>query len=274
MNILFVCTGNTCRSPMAEGYLNSLNLPDIKALSCGFSSEGEKVSENSVLALKEIGVDISSHKSRLISPELLDFADEIICMTESHKEVLLRLGLNKKISVLGKGIPDPFGLDLESYKNCRNEITKNIDALFNMKIRELKECDFKMAAELEKECFSSPWSENAFLEGFENKTRYLGAFIGEKLIAYVGISIILDEGYITNIAVTNNYRRLNIASRLLESLLLFAEESKLSFISLEVRESNEKAIKLYEKFNFKLEGKRNNFYDSPKENALIMTKRF
>ena len=88
---------------------------------------------------------------------------------------------------------------------------------------------------------------------------------------YAGLQIVLDEGYITNVAVGPFFRRQGIASALMEELL--KKLDTLSFISLEVRESNLAAINLYTSLGFKEEGKRKNFYDAPKEDALIMTKR-
>ena len=94
------------------------------------------------------------------------------------------------------------------------------------------------------------------------------------VLGYLGISVILDEGYITNIAVFPEFRKKGIASKLLEFLFDFAKQKELSFVSLEVRESNMPAISLYKKFGFENEGFRKNFYTNPKENAIIMTKRF
>ena len=90
----------------------------------------------------------------------------------------------------------------------------------------------------------------------------------------MGLSCVLDEGYVTNIAVLPDYRRKGIASALLEQCISAAKQKNLSFVSLEVRKSNLAAIKLYEKFEFKIEGERKNFYECPKEDAYIMTRRF
>jgi ribosomal-protein-alanine acetyltransferase len=102
-------------------------------------------------------------------------------------------------------------------------------------------------------------------------------FVAEKsgeLLGYVGISCILDEGYITNIAVYPKHRKKGVATALIKRVFDLADEIELSFVSLEVRESNFGAISLYEKMGFKKEGLRKNFYRDPQENACIMTKRF
>ena len=84
--------------------------------------------------------------------------------------------------------------------------------------------------------------------------------------------MVLDEGYIANLAVKKAYRRQGVAEALLSKVIETAKENNLSFVSLEVRESNTPAIKLYEKFRFSKQGVRKDFYRSPKENGLILTK--
>lgn len=272
MNVLFVCTGNTCRSPMAEGYANA-KIEGVTAKSCGICADGSPVSEKSEKAMAEIGIDISSHLSSPITTELVEWADLIICMSPSHKAALESVGIEAE--VLGNGIPDPYGGDIEDYRACRDRIISDIDSLFSpFKVVPIKYDHLKEIAKLEKVCFSTPWSEESLKSAFETGTRF---FVCEKsghVFGYVGLSAILDEGYITNIAVFPEYRNMGVGSALLEYLFSFAKENGLSFISLEVRVSNEKAISLYEKFGFKVEGRRKNFYTAPQEDASIMTKRF
>lgn len=272
MNILFVCTGNTCRSPMAEGYINS-KYSNITAKSCGIFTDGSPASENSKTAMAEIGIDISSHISTPINQELIEWADRIICMSPSHKQMLEGVGVTAK--VLGNGIPDPYGGDINCYRACRDEIISSIDANFpkpNVKL--IAYHHIKDIVKLEKVCFTTPWSEENLIRTFENGTKFFVCEKDGKVLGYVGLSAILDEGYITNIAVFPKYRKMGVATALIEHLFDFAKQNSLSFISLEVRVSNQNAISLYEKFGFKAEGKRKNFYTLPTEDALIMTKRF
>jgi ribosomal-protein-alanine N-acetyltransferase len=274
MNILFVCTGNTCRSPMAEGYLRAKNTQNINASSCGLFADGSPVSQNSALAMDEIQIDISSHISKQITKADIENADRIICMSPSHKQTLESIGVTNA-EVLGGGIFDPYGQDLESYRLCRDQIIKEIDKLFpNVTVSQIEHRHIKEIARLEKECFSTPWSEQTIEDAFKTGTRFFVAQKDNSVLGYVGISAILDEGYITNVAVLPEARQQGVASALLNSLFEFAKENSLSFISLEVRESNNAAISLYQKFGFKTEGKRKNFYSAPQEDALIMTKRF
>ncbi len=124
--IVFVCTGNTCRSPMAEGYLKSKNRKDLEVLSRGIAADGSAVSENSVLSMSELGIDISAHISKQLTFSDIDESTVFITMSASHADILEGLGLDKmKIFVLG--IPDPYGGDLLEYKACRDEIIGAID---------------------------------------------------------------------------------------------------------------------------------------------------
>ena len=130
------------------------------------------------------------------------------------------------------------------------------------------------AAELEKLCFSSPWSEAAILESTDNNTAFIVFEENGRVQGYAGLQIVLDEGYVTNIAVTKTARGRGIGQSLVESLIKLAQEIGLAFISLEVRQSNVPAISLYAKCGFKDVGKRKNFYQNPTEDAVIMTKEF
>lgn len=281
MNILFVCTGNTCRSPMAEGYLRSKGIDGVTVLSRGIASDGSPVSLNSKAAMAEVGIDISGHISRQITDGDINKADKIICLSPSHKAVLLSAGVPAdKLCVLGNGISDPFGGDISVYRRCRDEIFAAVDELIkegffgNMCIVPLEHRHIKEIARLEELCFSEPWSEEGILEAYRCGTKFFVAETGDRLLGYIGIKAVVDEGYITNIAVFPRYRRKGVAKALLNKVFAFAKEKRLSFVSLEVRPSNTAAVALYQKTGFKEEGRRKDFYRLPREDALIMTKRF
>ena len=115
--------------------------------------------------------------------------------------------------------------------------------------------------EIEDECFSNPWS-------FES----LEIELSKVAMGYIGFNMVLDEGYIANLAVKEKYRRKGVANALLQKVVDTAKENNLAFVSLEVREGNTPAINLYNKFGFTKQGVRKNFYRNPTENGLILTK--
>lgn len=130
-------------------------------------------------------------------------------------------------------------------------------------------------AEIETECFSTPWSYDSLAEELNNPLAvFLVADLNGEIVGYVGMNQVIDEGYITNLAVTASHRGRGVAKALLEALIADAESHDLNFITLEVRRSNEAAINLYENFGFQQEGERREFYANPVEDALIMTKNF
>ena len=142
-----------------------------------------------------------------------------------------------------------------------------------MTIRLLSAFDAAEMAEIEKLCFSLPWSLKSVKGELQNPiARYIGAFDNGKLVGYAGMQTVTDEGYITNIAVVPEHRRQGLADRLLAELLICAAERSLAFVTLEVRESNTPARKLYEKYGFAAVGRRKGYYDLPKEDAILMTK--
>ena len=280
MNILFICTGNTCRSPMAERYLDSLNLPNVKAESRGLSAEGGSVSPNAVKVMGELGIDLSHDVSAQLTAKDLIWADKILYMSPSHLTILSLYAPKEKLFMLGGGISDPYGGDTERYRKCRDEIILAIDRLAaedffaETLVLRAEEKDIEDIENLEKECFSTPWSQAALRDAMEGNTAFFIAKKGKKTAGYVGISTVLDEGYITNVAVSQSDRKKGIGTALLNRVFSFARDNNLSFVSLEVRESNREAISLYTALGFKQEGKRKDFYDKPKEDALILTKRF
>ena len=114
-------------------------------------------------------------------------------------------------------------------------------------------------AELERICFSTPWSRNMLAEELDN---YLSAFLvalddNDKVAGYAGLQAVLDEGYITNVAVRPDCRKQGVAGKLLQVFLDFAP-----------------AIALYGSRGFRGVGRRKNYYEHPREDAIIMTREF
>ncbi len=133
----------------------------------------------------------------------------------------------------------------------------------------------KGVAELERLCFSTPWNEAMLEEELYNDTASFLVAEGPDgtVVGYAGLHVILDEGYIDNVAVRPDQRRQGIADRLLEVFCRFGA-AHLRFLTLEVRPSNTAAVALYEKHGFHEAGRRRDYYDAPREDALLLTKEF
>lgn len=144
-----------------------------------------------------------------------------------------------------------------------------------MQIRRMKEEDLAQVAEIEKECFSLPWSEKSFRDACSRQENvYLVAAKDTEVLGYIGMWAVLGEGEITNVAVKPSARRQGVADRMLEELFAIARAAGTDIFFLEVRESNEAARKLYEKQGFSQIGIRKNFYERPQENAVVMSRTF
>ena len=130
------------------------------------------------------------------------------------------------------------------------------------------------AAEIERLCFSDPWSEKMLAEHLANPCSLTLAAVGDtgRLLGYVGLLAVVDEGYITNVAVRPDCRRQGVASSLLQALEARGRARNLTFLTLEVRQSNAPARALYEKLGYAQAGLRRNYYENPREDAVIMTK--
>ena len=128
-------------------------------------------------------------------------------------------------------------------------------------------------AELERLCFPDPWSRNMLKEELENDLAAFLVALDEQgtVVGYAGLQVVLDEGYILNVAVRPDCRRQGIAGQLLNVFLNFAKGNQLAFLTLEVRASNYAAIALYGSRGFRGMGRRKNYYEHPREDAVIMT---
>lgn len=128
-------------------------------------------------------------------------------------------------------------------------------------------------SKIERACFSEPWSVNAFIDELKNPDAITLAALDNEVVGFINARKILDEVYINNVAVSENFRRQHIAEQLLISLENKVKDNS-SFITLEVRKSNIPAQSLYEKLGYEVVGERKNFYQQPTENAILMTKSF
>ena len=145
----------------------------------------------------------------------------------------------------------------------------------NIKIVPMNADHLESLEQLERICFSRPWSRKMLAEELENQCAAFlvaeDAVTGD-VLGYAGLLVAADEGYITNVAVDPSRRRQGVAAQLLQVFDNFALGNQLAFLTLEVRPSNTAAIALYQGFGFREVGRRRNYYDLPKEDALILTK--
>lgn len=126
---------------------------------------------------------------------------------------------------------------------------------------------------IEQACFSHPWSRESFRYELEENplARYYGCFVQDELIAYGGMWIIVDECHIANVAVSPQYQGFGVAKALMQRMIACALALGATMMTLEVRESNAPARGLYASFGFEQAGRRLNYYDGPKEDALLLT---
>ena len=142
-----------------------------------------------------------------------------------------------------------------------------------MEIRKMTAADVAQIAELEKVCFSDPWSEKSIASELENDLSvWLVAVEGETVAGYVGSQSVLGETDMMNIAVSPDYRRRGIGEKLVTELVTQLKAGGNRSLMLEVRASNTPAQKLYEKLGFQMVGRRPRYYHNPKEDALILRK--
>ena len=142
-----------------------------------------------------------------------------------------------------------------------------------MIIREMKIDDVAAIAELEKQCFSAPWSENMIISSLESRLScWLVAEIEGTIAGYVGSESVIDSADMMNIAVAPEFRRQGVGVALVNGLISRLQSKSVAFLLLEVRVSNKPAIAMYEKLGFLQVGLRPRYYCNPREDALIMRK--
>ena len=144
-----------------------------------------------------------------------------------------------------------------------------------MRIEKVTAAHLDEVAAIENDCFSHPWSRRSLESELKNETsHFLVAVEDGKVIGYIGMSAVIDEGYLFNAAVDSHYRKKGVGSALVRELVTWCQKHDFAFLTLEVRESNAPAIALYSRFGFVRVGERKNYYSDPAENALLMTKYF
>ncbi len=141
----------------------------------------------------------------------------------------------------------------------------------NIIIRSMTKDDVDSVYIVEEDCFTDPWSKESIRKELKNDlARYLVAELDNKIVGYVGVWFVVDEGHITNVAVHSDYRGKKIGDKLVKEMVKLCKESKLVAMTLEVRSSNTVAQNLYRKYGFKMGGIRKEYYSDNKEDAIIM----
>ena len=141
----------------------------------------------------------------------------------------------------------------------------------NIIIRPMTIDDVDEVYTVEEDCFVDPWSKDSIRKELKNNlARYLVAQLDNKIVGYVGVWFVVDEGHITNVAVHSDYRGKKIGDRLVKEMVELCKENKLVAMTLEVRTSNTVAQNLYRKYGFKMGGIRKEYYSDNKEDAIIM----
>ena len=142
--ILFICTGNTCRSPMVEALLRSkIKKNKIKwwdVASCGISAEnGDSISENSRLVLKESGIENEKFKSRRVTAKMVSAATLVVCMTDAQKLSVENKGNVVSVrDICGSDVPDPYGCGIDVYRNTRDALSEVCDIIIKKFITQYK----------------------------------------------------------------------------------------------------------------------------------------
>ena len=142
----------------------------------------------------------------------------------------------------------------------------------DIEIKDASEALLPQIQRIEQQSFSVPWTEAMLrLQLAPDSHVFLTAGTAEGVVGYVGMLYVLDEGYISNVAVRPDCRRQGVAEALLTALEARARALLLRFVTLEVRESNAPALALYEKCGYRIVGRRRNYYEKPREDAVLMT---
>ena len=285
MRVLFLCTGNTCRSPMAAALFSHIS--GAEAESAGLcAAEGQPAAAHMKTLAPAYHVNLSSHKSRPVSIEMLTQADAVVCLSSAHAMQISAVISPEKIRVLGGGIADPFGGSLEEYRACTEQMQAAMPALLKdlrcaCRIVPTEEAHLPAMAALQQAVFHPPASKARLRERFAvPHAHMLTALLDDSVQAglgingcaqagYIAVDEIADEAFIDDVAVFPQVQQRGIGSALLAQAETGAILRGCKTIHLEVREHSG-ARALYAARGYKEVGRRKNFYQTPAEDAILM----
>ena len=285
--ILFVCTGNTCRSPMSAAIVNSLHDSEFYAESAGidaFFKDG--INQGSLDTLRFVGTPIDErnpypeHRSRRIKEEDIEKASLVVGITATHVKILQERfpSYRDKIISFPGDISDPCGKDTTAYLAAMSDIRHGVALILNDLCAEASgiypasRLDVPTLCKIENDSFSTPWTRDSFLLGMNNPTNHT-VILKENgnVLGFAVYSVLFEDAELYDIAVAPAHRKRGIGEALLKAVLKDTAERGADTIRLEVRQSNLPARKLYEKYGFVYDkAVRKNYYQKPTEDALLM----
>jgi|GEM_PF-22015 len=300
-SILFVDDDDTALAPAAKAFFEmyaSQRCPGIPAESAGLFLAGDKLQSDCRAAAEVLGADFSAHRCKELSEELFEKFDAVMCMTLAQMDELLerfpgserkvfcadetdilrpklRFGWKKAVERIHAVVnEETLELQLEDGSASPNRVSPEDIEITRLDASAPKGI-IESILEIENCCFSLPISREQLLRQLENENCFIYAAVCGKLaLGYISAQKVLDELDIFNVAVSNTFRRQHIGQALLEKLLETAralrQDGKLERITLEVRFSNDPAIALYQKYGFEEVGRRKNYYEKPREDAVLM----
>ena len=296
-SILFVDDDDSSLAPAAKALFNMYaaeRCPDIPAESAGLFSAGDSLQPDCRSAAEALGADFEGCGCKALTEELFDSYEVVSCMTLAQMDELLERfpGSERKVICI-----DETDILRPKLKINYKKAVQRINAAVNDQTEQLRldegeaRCDgvaddsisiLRLSADcgediiesierIERENFSTPWTKTMLQRaiGEENKL-FFAAMCGKMLMGYIGGQLIFEEAEIFNVAVDSVHRGHGLGRRLVEAFCAAAVEMGAEKLCLEVRASNTPAIALYTKQGFKKVGRRKNYYEKPREDAILM----